>query len=272
MNTVLLLWAALVSSSVDLSSLSAPQRQIFDQVASSEYCNCTSALTIATCLETKPRCRIASRLGDLIKRGAKAGVPADELYALVSREVMGPFCGTQKVIDLSIAPSEGDSKAPITVVEFADFRCPHCQQAAPMVHQSIKRFGNKIHFVFVPFPLQNHPHSLAAAEAILAAHAQKKFRVMHDLMMHKTDGIFDTASLMSLAQKAGLHTKRFSEDLKTGKYKDSIRKLKEMALALGLEGTPAVFINGRPYKMDSTLLSLDDRLQMEFYRTDEDCR
>jgi len=199
------------------------------------------------------------------------GVPADELYALISREVMGPFCGAKKDIDLSSAPSEGDTKAPITVVEFADFRCPHCQLAAPMVHEAVKRLGNKVHFVFVPFPLQNHPQSLAAAEAILAANAQKKFRAMHDLMMHKTDGIFDDVSLLSLAQKAGLNTKRFTEDLKSGKYKESVRKLKEMGLTLGLEGTPAVFINGRPYMMDSTLLSLDDRLQMELDRADGNC-
>ena len=60
----------------------------------------------------------------------------------------------------------GSDHAAVTVVEYGDFECPNCKQAAPAVKLLLERFANRVRFVYRHFPLQEvHPHALSAAEA-----------------------------------------------------------------------------------------------------------
>src|SRR5216117_2425428 len=77
----------------------------------------------------------------------------------------------------------GASHAPVTVVEFGDFECPNCKQAAPAVKLLLERFEERVRFVYRHFPLMDvHPHALLAAQAAEAAGAQGKFWQMHDML------------------------------------------------------------------------------------------
>ena len=70
----------------------------------------------------------------------------------------------------------GPVSAKVTVVEYGDFECPSCGQAYPAVKMLLKRFGDRVRFVFRHFPLvEVHPHAELAAEAAEAAGAQHKF-------------------------------------------------------------------------------------------------
>src|SRR3977135_2326108 len=77
----------------------------------------------------------------------------------------------------------GASHAPVTIVEYGDFECPNCKQAAPAVKLLLERFEGKVRLVFRHFPLEEvHPHALHAALAAEAAGAQDRFWQMHDLL------------------------------------------------------------------------------------------
>ena len=77
----------------------------------------------------------------------------------------------------------GPADARVTVVEYGDFECPICKQAAPVVKLAMNRFAGRIRFVYRHFPLEDvHPHALLAAEAAEAAGGQGKFWQMHDLL------------------------------------------------------------------------------------------
>jgi thiol-disulfide isomerase/thioredoxin len=157
--------AEAASSRVDLSTLTPAQRATYNKVATEEFCSCDSSLTISGCLATRPKCRIAERLAELVKRGCIAGANSDELLAFLSHNVMGPFCRNPVALPLTQAPQTGASDAPVTLIEFADFRCSHCRAAAPKVHAVLDSYGKKrVKFVFVPFPLQDHPSSVLAAK------------------------------------------------------------------------------------------------------------
>ena len=73
--------------------------------------------------------------------------------------------------DLSapVAPADhriGAEHAPVTVVEYADFECPNCKQAAPAVKVLLRRYPSQVQLVFRHYPLEDvHPHALRAAEA-----------------------------------------------------------------------------------------------------------
>src|SRR5262245_51443520 len=77
----------------------------------------------------------------------------------------------------------GPQTAPVTLVEYGDYECPHCGRAHPIVQSVRKHFGDRLRFVFRNFPLAEiHPNAEAAAEVAEFAAARKKFWDMHDLL------------------------------------------------------------------------------------------
>src|SRR6266853_6975719 len=89
-------------------------------------------------------------------------------------------------LKVPVGPAErtlGDEHAPVTLVEYGDYECPHCGRAHPIVREAQKRMGRRLRFVFRNFPLaEMHPHAVHAAEAAEAAAIQGKFWEMHDLL------------------------------------------------------------------------------------------
>src|SRR5882724_1265937 len=77
---------------------------------------------------------------------------------------------------------QGPIDAPVALVEYGDYQCPHCGAAYPVVKAIQERLGDRLCFVFRNFPLVNaHPHAEHAAEAAEAAGTQDAFWEMHDL-------------------------------------------------------------------------------------------
>src|SRR5436190_65734 len=61
-----------------------------------------------------------------------------------------------KPIDVSDSPSRGPSSAPVTIVEWADFECPHCRHAAPLFEKVVEAHPGKVRLVYKFYPLQAH--------------------------------------------------------------------------------------------------------------------
>src|SRR5882672_8157894 len=77
----------------------------------------------------------------------------------------------------------GSEHANVTVVEYGDFECPNCKQAAPVVKMLLQRFVGRVRIVYRHFPLEDvHPYALGAALASETAAGQGKFWPMHDLL------------------------------------------------------------------------------------------
>src|SRR6478672_2663092 len=75
----------------------------------------------------------------------------------------------------------GASTAPLTLVEYGDYQCPHCAAADPQVRAVQKELGAKLRFVFRNFPLtEMHPAAEPAAELAESAASQGKFWEAHD--------------------------------------------------------------------------------------------
>jgi protein-disulfide isomerase len=257
---------------LDLSTLTSLQQEHFRQAATDEYCGCTSSLTLAGCLELRPSCRLAQTVGSVLINAAKTNAPASALTKFLSQGVMGPFCTNPVAFKVDGAPRLGKAKAPITVVEFADFRCSHCRHAAPLVHKAMEVYGNKAQLFYMPISLQDNPMSLAAAEAAMAAHAQGKFWPMHAALFAREDGEFTSAVLTEIARKVGLNMKQYEADMAARKHLDVLTGFKKQALDAGLTGTPAFYVNGRVFNMDPDMFGLEPRLEMELDRDGAGCK
>lgn len=149
-------------------------------------------------------------------------------------------------LTMAVTPADhslGPPHAPVTVVEYGDFECPNCKQAAPVVKLLLNRFGERIQFVYRHFPLEEvHPHALYAAEAAESAAGQGKFWPMHDLLFHNQPHLKPN-QLGNYAERLQLDMARYAADMKEHNYLQRIREHEQSGRASGVRSTPAFFIN-----------------------------
>jgi protein-disulfide isomerase len=138
----------------------------------------------------------------------------------------------------------GPVTAPVTLVEYGDYECPHCRQAYPIVKQLQDRLGPRVRFVFRNFPLREaHPHAEHAAEAAEAAGAQGAFWQMHDRLFERQFALEDD-DLVEYARDLGLDAERVRRELAAGVYAARVREDFRSGVRSGVNGTPTFFING----------------------------
>ena len=142
-------------------------------------------------------------------------------------------------------PSKGPANAPVTIVEFSDFECPYCSGLFPTLRRVEETYKDKIRIVYRQFPLNNiHPHAQKAAEASLCANDQDKFWQLHDAMFVDQQNL-TIEDLKSKAATLSLNATTFSSCLDSGKHAAIIRDSIAEGSKAGVDGTPALFINGR---------------------------
>lgn len=141
----------------------------------------------------------------------------------------------------------GSPDAPVTLVEYGDFQCPHCRAAHPVVKVVLERMGDQVRFVYRHFPITStHPHAQHAAEAAESAGAQGEFWAMHDLIFRNQEALEDD-DLISYAEKIGIDASRVATELSEGTHEDKVRKDFRSGVRSGVNGTPTFFINGARY-------------------------
>ena len=144
----------------------------------------------------------------------------------------------------STSPVRGPANAPVEVVEFSDFQCPYCQRAAPTVAQVLSTYGDRIHLVYRHYPLPNHPNARPAAEAAACAGEQDKFWPYYDKLFANQSRL-NTADLKQHAADLAVDTAKFNNCVDSHKYKSIVEADIQAGQDVGVDGTPAFFINGR---------------------------
>jgi protein-disulfide isomerase len=158
----------------------------------------------------------------------------------------------------------GPPDAPLTLVEYGDYECPHCGHAHPVVQAVQQRFGDRLRFVYRNFPLTEvHPHAEHAAEAAEAAGEAGRFWEMHDLLFDRQDALGDR-QLAGYADELGLDGREVLAAIEAGTYTDRIRQDFLGGVRSGVNGTPTFFINGTRYdgswEYDSLVQALEETL------------
>ncbi|HEX4573872.1 MAG TPA: DsbA family protein, partial [Gemmatimonadales bacterium] len=138
----------------------------------------------------------------------------------------------------------GAARAPVTLVEYGDFECPHCRQAFPIVQELQRRLGARLRFVFRHFPLtQVHAHAEHAAEAAEAAGAQGQFWEMHARLFERQFALEDD-HLVEYAEELGLDGARVARELAAHTYEPRVRADFLGGVRSGVNGTPTFFVSG----------------------------
>lgn len=143
--------------------------------------------------------------------------------------------------------ADGPADARVTLVKYGDFECPMCGEAFRSIRAARQAFGPNLRFVFRHFPLRSsHPHALDAAKAAEAAAAQGRFWAMHDRLFQRQTAL-SRADLLRHAGKVGLDIERFQADLGARDAEVRIREDLSSGGLSGVQGTPALYINGERY-------------------------
>ncbi len=138
----------------------------------------------------------------------------------------------------------GAENAPVTLVEYGDFECPHCRRAHPIVKEIRRRAGARLRFVFRHFPMsQAHPHTQHAAEAAEAAGAQGRFWEMHARLFERQFALEDP-DLIAYAGELGLDRARVARELAEHTHEARVHEDFASGVRSGVNGTPTFFING----------------------------
>ena len=145
---------------------------------------------------------------------------------------------------------KGATDSKVYLVEFSDFQCPACKAAKPFVDEVLKKYGDKIVFVYRHFPLDQHPFGQKAAETAEIAASQGKFWEMYDLLFANQERFSDEV-FVELANKVGIPGETFKKDLENHTYTKKVNEDQAAGTRFGVNSTPTFFLNGKKLVLTS---------------------
>ncbi len=137
----------------------------------------------------------------------------------------------------------GNLEGDLTIVEFMDYRCGYCRQAFPEVQELIESDGN-IRYIVKEFPILGEQSVLASRFAISVKlnAGDEAYETIHNRMMTLRAEISE-ASLIALAEDAGLDADTIMEGMSAPEVEEIIAENRALAQRLRINGTPS-FIFG----------------------------
>lgn len=215
---------------------------------------------------------------DLAAGLAEQGVAAAELYdyatqwgyTAIEYTDARPELDEDSVYPVPVGSSRvrGPADAPITIVAFSDFQCPFCARGHATMEELRARYGDEVRFVFKHFPLPGHPLGALASRASFAATSDEQFWAFHDAVF-ATGARYEAQDLLRIGRELGMDQVALEEAMLGEQNDATIEADLELGEALGLTGTPAYFINGRPIVGAVPLLDFRMLIAEELARVEE---
>lgn len=210
---------------------------------------CTMA-AVAAC-EAQGR-NVDAKLDDIVARLDKLekdlqARPAAGRGMPQQRQRMEPDPTKVYAVPIEGAPAKGPEHAKVTLVEAFEFACPFCERVNGTIDQLQKEYGNDLKVVYKNFVV--HPDTATIpAQAACAAHKQGKYEQMTKLIWEKgfkAGRNLGRENMDKLASEAGLDMNRFKADIEGEECKKMVQQDQAQLASVGVQGTPAFYINGR---------------------------
>lgn len=188
------------------------------------------------------------------KEDAKFYVSKDGRFLLrgdMSDMTKDPLAEARSLMQLKDAPSVGDAKAPVTLVEYSDFECPVCKSLHDALRSLLPKYAGKVRIVFKDFPIEQiHPWARTAAIAGRCAYLQdpKAFWKLYDLIYDNQE-IISAANawtkMADYAEQSGLNAETFKTCMAGAEAGAAVDASRANGLQVEVNSTPTVFVNGR---------------------------
>lgn len=169
----------------------------------------------------------------------------------------------------ALARTMGDPASKLWIVEYLDYECASCREASEWLGAYLDKHPGAFFLQMRHYPLRAHVHAVDAAVSAECAARQRKFWPYHKLLLSRQDvwsrlerpkGLWET-----YASEAGLDVRRWRECLSDERVRDQVLQESIDARAVGVEGTPTIFVGGEtvigaallPEKVEEALRRLD---------------
>ena len=203
---------------------------------------CTTSIVTAQSVESAAAEDLKRDIEILRSELAKVRKDLDEVRALAPiHSLIEENRPLDVVVEVADYPTAGAQTSPLTIVEFSDFQCPYCGRYSRDTYPALKEKyvdQGTLKYVFMDYPLPNHPLAPKAAEAAHCADEQGQFWEMHDVLFANQNNLAET-SLPGYATAIGLDETKFAECLDSGKYAAKVEVGKVEAQRLRIRGTPS---------------------------------
>ncbi len=190
---------------------------------------------------------------------AQAVKEALDARGQVAEQPPGLQPGQQYEVSADDDPAKGPADAPITIVEFSDFRCPYCGRFFSQTLQPLlDNYGDQVRMVFRDYPILG-ASSVLSALAGECMNEQGKFWEFHNLAFSNQQNLTREA-FIGYAQTLAMNVEQFTQCLDSQQYIQEISADASYAQNLGVTGTPAFFVNGRfisgaqPYNVFASII------------------
>jgi len=162
----------------------------------------------------------------------------------------------------------GNKEAAVTFIEYSDYQCPYCAMLAPVLAQLHEKYPDDVRIVYRHFPLPSHANALIMAYGAEAAGEQDKFFEMSDAIYAAqaewttlADADLETW-LSAKAAELGLDATQWQADFTNADVRARVDASLELAMTVGIPGTPFLFINHIPYQSDMSLGTLSSLVEL----------
>ncbi len=154
---------------------------------------------------------------------------------------------TTWLVPIGASPTRGPATALVTIVEFSDFACPFCKQAARTLAELDRRYPGELRFVFKHQPLAMHPRALPAAMLAIEAQRQRGDRGFWEAAdrLWESAPALEDADLERIAAALGLDVAATRRAIATTAHRAVTDADTDLAEDLEARGTPNFFVNGR---------------------------
>ncbi|MEL6183032.1 MAG: thioredoxin domain-containing protein [Myxococcota bacterium] len=250
---------------VDLFQVPSSERAAAIRILNESFCHCGCARTVAACLGNREQCscvQCSERVAQFVIDSYALGMTTGDVESALVEAFSESYNARPFAFDLEGQPSLGNPDAPHMLVEFADFRCPHCKDAFGELVRFVQS-REDVRLVYYFFPLSGFgEESVISARAAEAARRQGKFWEMATVL-YANQLEFTEASVRGYAQELGLDMDDFEEDFTSEDVRSVVFGDKALGAEVGVQGTPAVYVDGRPLGMRHSAKNLALRLDME---------
>jgi protein-disulfide isomerase len=163
------------------------------------------------------------------------------------------------------SPGFGPENAPVRIFLFTDFQCGVCPRVVEPVKYLARAYPDDVRLVLKQNALASHGRAARLAAASLAAFRQSKFWEFHDRLFASPARNTDQ-DLVAIAQAIGLDVARFQADMDDEAVTEQVKYESELAVSLGLPGTPGLVVNGRLEKGWASTRGFESLIKREIAR------
>jgi protein-disulfide isomerase len=251
---------------LDISQLNPRTSALALSILEGEPSACGKSHSLATSVKIDPGCIESQAVAQLVIDNIRTGrseLSTRTLAAQVSKALV------PQPMNTGGRPVYGSARAPVTLVVFADFECPHCAREAPRLRRAVDESRRKAKMVYKHFPLSHHPAAKRAAAASEAVFAQNPdaFWKLHAWIFANQRKLFSDPEssdekIRKQVETLGISMARYDSFVVNKRGVGTVSGDHSDGRRVGVSGTPVVFVNGR--RLDSQLWSGSLKKWIEF--------